>query len=286
MLSDRKTNLGGLHAMQLTVLVDNTTNKQNLPGLSFYLEDNETKLLFDFGESSLFLENAELMGINVFDVNYVVLSHGHHDHSWGLKHLLQKARYRPFRHSAPILLAHPLAFHSRIKENKELGLNIPIDNLANYFTISKSALPVWLTDRIVFLGQIQRQFTYEGTHSIGQIMTENGIENDFMYDDTALAYKSSQGLVIITGCSHSGISNIVEQAKFICNDDRIHTIIGGFHLRNPSYEQLSGTLDYLNKANVQSLYACHCTDLSSRIFLAQLGNLKEVTVGLTLEFPV
>lgn len=274
--------------MQLTVLVDNTTNKQNLKaeaGLSLYIKDNETIILFDTGESSLFLENAELLGINVFDVNYVVLSHGHHDHSWGLNHLLQKDRYSPLRHSAPILLAHPLAFHSRIKENRELGLNIPIENLANFFTISKSALPVWITDRIVFLGQIQRQFTYEGTHSIGQIMTENGIENDFMYDDTALAYKSSQGLVIITGCSHSGISNIVEQAKVICKDDRIHTIIGGFHLRNPSYEQLSGTLDYLNKANVQTLYACHCTDLSSRIFLAQLGNLKEVTVGLTLEFP-
>ncbi|QJW45498.1 MBL fold metallo-hydrolase [bacterium BFN5] len=274
--------------MQLTVLVDNTTNKQNLKaeaGLSFYIKDNETTILFDTGESSLFLENAELMGINVFDVNYVVLSHGHHDHSWGLNHLLQKDPYSPLRHSAPILLAHPLAFHSRIKENKELGLNIPIENLANFFTISKSALPVWLTDRIIFLGQIQRQFPYEGKHSIGHIMMENGIEDDLMYDDTALVYKSSQGLVIITGCSHSGISNIVEQAKVICKDDRIHTIIGGLHLRNPSYEQLSGTLEYLSKANVQTLYACHCTDQSSRIFLAQLGNLKEVTVGLTLEFP-
>jgi 7,8-dihydropterin-6-yl-methyl-4-(beta-D-ribofuranosyl)aminobenzene 5'-phosphate synthase len=275
--------------MQLTVLVDNTTNRQNLKaeaGLSFYIEDRETKILFDTGESSLFLENAKFLDINVFDVNYIVLSHGHHDHSWGLNYLLQNDKNSSLRCSMPVLLAHPLAFNHRIKENKDLGLNMSEEDLGEFSILSKSTVPVWLTDRLVFLGEIERKFTYEGTHTIGQMITKNGIRDDFMHDDTALAYKSSQGLVIITGCSHSGICNIVEQAKVICKDDRIHTIIGGLHLRNPSSEQLIGTLDYFTKTNVQKLYACHCTDLSSRIYLAQLGNLHEVSVGLTLEFPI
>lgn len=276
--------------MRLTVLVDNTTNTQNLKaeaGLSIYIEDRNTKILFDTGESSLFLENAGRLGINLPAANYVVLSHGHHDHSWGLNYLLPLyAKAHGKMPTTPVLLAHPLAFSRRIKEDQELGLNITEQTLANYFTIQKSSFPVWITDRLVFLGEINRQFAFEGTSSIGQIIKNNVTEADFMQDDTALAYKSSQGLVIITGCSHSGICNIVEQAKQICQDNRILAIIGGLHLRKPSAEQLDGTIAYINQTNVANLYACHCTDQPSRIALAQTGKLRELTVGQTLEFPL
>ncbi|MEG6584868.1 MBL fold metallo-hydrolase [Dendrosporobacter sp. 1207_IL3150] len=271
--------------MKLTILVDNTTTAQNLKaeaGLSIYIEDTETKVLFDLGESSLFLENAQKLGINLFDLNYIVLSHGHHDHSWGLNHLLPF--YEQANTKKTTILAHPLAFQSRIKENKEIGLNIPVEKLNNAFLIQKSTSPIWINDRLVFLGDIERRYKYEGMHSIGTITTNGRVEADYMQDDTALAYKSNQGLIIITGCSHSGIGNIVEQAKEVCKDTRVHTIIGGLHLCKPSYEQLNGTLEYLDKTNVHALYACHCTDLSSRIFLSKLGNIQEVSVGLTLEF--
>lgn len=275
--------------MKLTILVDNTTTTRNLKaeaGLSIYIEDRTSKILFDTGESSLFLENARQLGINLFDLNYLVLSHGHHDHSWGLNHLLPL--YTPADKSlptAPVLVAHPLAFQRRVKEKQELGLNIAEETLANFFTIQKSSVPVWITDRLVFLGEINRQFEFEGTNTIGQIIKNNVAEPDFMQDDSALAYKSTQGLVIITGCSHSGICNVVEQAKQICQNDRVLTIIGGLHLRKPSAEQLNGTIAYLSQTNVEKLYACHCTDQPSRIALSQLGNLCETTVGLTLEFP-
>jgi 7,8-dihydropterin-6-yl-methyl-4-(beta-D-ribofuranosyl)aminobenzene 5'-phosphate synthase len=274
--------------MKLTILVDNTTTTRNLKaeaGLSVYIEDRTSKVLFDTGESSLFLENARQLGINPLDNTYIVLSHGHHDHSWGLKYLLplytQAGETTP---TPPVLLAHPLAFNRRVKEKQELGLHIAEETLANLFTIQKSRVPVWITDRLVFLGEINRQFTFEGTNTIGQIIKNNAAEPDFMQDDSALVYKSTQGLVIITGCSHSGICNIVEQAKKICQDDRMVAIIGGLHLRKPSAEQLNGTIAYLSQMNVEKLYACHCTDQPSRIALAQLGNLQEVAVGLTLDF--
>ncbi len=274
--------------MKLTVLVDNTTNTRDFKaeaGFSLYIEDQETSILFDTGSSSLFLENAHKIGIDLSKVGYIVLSHGHYDHTWGLKHLLNMYKnVNSLPASKAIFLTHPLAFNQRTKDNKEMGCNVTETELTDFFSIKKSKVPVWITDKLVFLGEIERNFPYEGNHTIGQIIKNGIAAPDSMEDDTALAYKSSQGLIIITGCSHSGICNIVEQAKKICQDERIVAIIGGLHLRKPPIEQLSGTIAYLRQANVQQLYACHCTDQPSRIALAQLGNLQEVGVGLTLEF--
>ncbi|MBN1222691.1 MAG: MBL fold metallo-hydrolase, partial [Candidatus Aminicenantes bacterium] len=111
-----------------------------------------------------------------------------------------------------------------------------------------------------------------------------GVEPDRLLDDTALAYKSPQGLVVITGCSHSGICNIVEQAKRLCKEERILDIVGGLHLLNPSIEQLQGTLEYMKHLNPKEMHACHCTDLNSKIALSRVANLKEVGVGLILEY--
>lgn len=88
----------------------------------------------------------------------------------------------------------------------------------------------------------------------------------------------------ITGCSHSGICNIVEYAKKVCNEEDVDNIIGGFHLLKPSDEQLSCTLEYLKKLKPNEVHACHCTDLHSKIALAKAVKLSEVGVGLTLEF--
>jgi 7,8-dihydropterin-6-yl-methyl-4-(beta-D-ribofuranosyl)aminobenzene 5'-phosphate synthase len=275
--------------LKLTVLVNNNTTMRNLKaedGLSLYIEDHGTKILFDTGCSALFLENAHKLGINLWATKYIVLSHGHYDHTWGLKHLLKLYDSSGMPTTKPILLTHPLSFRRRTKDNKELGCNVTEAELAESITVHKSNSPVWLTKQLVFLGEIKRKFSYEGNHTIGQIIKNGNVEaDDTIDDDTALAYKSSQGIVIITGCSHSGICNIVEQAKEICHDDRILAIIGGFHLRKPSSEQLSSTIAYLKQANIKNLYACHCTDQPSCIALAQLGNLCEVTVGLTLQFP-
>ena len=272
--------------MQITVLVDNTTNTQYLKaeaGYSVYLVDGKTKILFDTGETSLFLENAQRLGINLGDLDYIVLSHGHHDHSRGLNYLLPL--YTENKETRPVLLCHPQAFIRRIKNDQELGIDLTEDSLNASFTIKKSSEPFWITERLVFLGEIKRKFSFEGLNSLGQIVKDKTFEPDHLPDDTAIAYKSAQGLVIITGCSHSGICNIIEQAKEICQEKRILAVIGGLHLLKPSAEQLNNTYKYLRKSNIDKLYACHCTDLSSRIALAQIGNLQEVCVGLTRTFP-
>ena len=120
---------------------------------------------------------------------------------------------------------------------------------------------------------------FEAKKALGKIM-ENGAEkDDFLFGDSALAYKSPGGLVIITGCSHSGICNIVEQARRICGEDRVLDIAGGLHWLDPSVQQLQGALDYLRALRPGSVHAGHCTDLRSKIALSRVVELKEVGVG-------
>lgn len=105
-----------------------------------------------------------------------------------------------------------------------------------------------------------------------------------MKDDSALVYKSPDGLVIITGCSHSGICNIIEYSKKVCGDNRIIDVIGGFHLIQPSPIQSEGTLDYFKNQKINAIHPCHCTNLEYKIKLSKYSSVKDVGVGLSLNF--
>jgi len=278
--------------MKLTVLVDNNTIIDRYflaePGVSLYIEQGGKRILLDVGYSDVFIKNAQKMNIDLRTLDYVVLSHGHLDHTWGLDPLVRlytESNIEGLPHKRPTTLAHPLAFFSKtIDDLKEVGSFISRDKLSKHFAIELSKNPVWLTDRLLFLSEIERKNDFEGKKPIGSIMKPSGEEPDYLYDDTALVYKSPQGLVIITGCSHSGICNIVEQAKKLCKEERVIDIVGGLHLLNPSKEQLRGTLEYMKKLNPKQMHACHCTDLNSKIALSKVVNLKEVGVGLVLEY--
>jgi len=102
-------------------------------------------------------------------------------------------------------------------------------------------------------------------------------------DDTALVYKSKNGIYIISGCSHSGICNIVEYAKQVCKDNRVLGIIGGFHLFEVT-EQVNKTIDYLKQNNLNELYPCHCTSFAVRAEIHKNLPVKEVGVGLEINW--
>jgi 7,8-dihydropterin-6-yl-methyl-4-(beta-D-ribofuranosyl)aminobenzene 5'-phosphate synthase len=278
--------------MKLTVLVDNNTLIDRYflaePGISLYIEQGGKRILLDVGYSDIFMINAQKMNIDLRALDYVVLSHGHLDHTWGLDPLVRlytESGIEGIPHKKPTILAHPLAFFSKTDADiKEIGSLISQNKLSKHFSVKLSKNPLWLTERMLFLGQIERNNDFECKKPIGSILKPDGAEPDYLYDDTALVYKSPQGLVIITGCSHSGICNIVEQAKRLCSEERVIDIIGGLHLLDPSKEQLQGTVEYMKKLNPEQMHACHCTDLQSKIALSKVVNLKEVGVGLVLEY--
>ena len=278
--------------MKLTVLVDNNTliGRRLLgePGLSMYLETDDKRILFDAGYSDAFIRNAAKLNINLSDLDFVVLSHGHYDHTWGLIHLVERFSdtiNSGIEHLQPVLIAHPHALSSKVSHiGSEKGSLLSEDRLGQYFDLRLSREPVWLTDNLVFLGEIERKNNFETTSQAGTMAIDSIDFADLIIDDSALAFRSDQGLVIITGCSHSGICNIVDYAKKITKSDKVIDIIGGFHLLNPLKARLEGTTKYLKKLKLNAIHACHCTDLDSKIALSKVADLKEVGSGLTIEY--
>lgn len=280
--------------MRLTVLVDNNTLIDRYftgePGLSYLIEANNVKILFDVGYSDVFLKNAAAMGISLLDVAYLVLSHGHLDHTWGLGDLVKRyteAAIEKIPFKRPAVVAHPLVFETKQKDEfGEFGSLMSAKKLSHHFDITFSKGPYWITEELVFLGEIERKNDFEARGSMGTVHiddSEVGVA-DHLTEDSALVYKSGEGLVVITGCSHSGICNIVEYARVVCGEERVVDIIGGFHLQGPSEEVLAKTCGYMKQLNPREVHACHCTDLLSKVALAGVVNLKEVGVGLTLEY--
>ncbi len=269
--------------MRLTVLVDNQAarNLRAEWGLSIFIEADNQKCLFDVGASDLFLANAALLKINLRDLDYLILSHGHWDHTWGLEGILKL--YLAAASNKPSLVAHPLALLPKFRDNgTEFGSLISESILTRNFKTIFSKEPVWLTENLVYLGEIERKI--EKNRAMGKALNSSVLTDDFLWDDTALVYKTHRGLVIITGCSHSGICNIVSRAQTVCREERVLDIIGGFHLLNPDAGQLQETVAYFTKLNPSVLHPCHCTSLTSKITLARTAEVKEVMVGLQLEY--
>ncbi len=278
--------------LELSVLVDNNTlidrYFQGEPGVSYHIQDGSTRVLFDVGYSDVLIRNAEKMGIHLLDLDSVVLSHGHLDHTWGLYHLIKlytEARMEKLDCDNPTLVAHPSAFLTRtVGGIPEIGSLISEDKLSCHFNMRLSREPLWLTDNLVFLGEIERTNDFEAVAPIGKILQDGTEKDDYVLDDSALVYTSPEGMVIITGCSHAGICNIIEYAKKICGDDRVVDIIGGFHLLGTSYEQLQGTSEYMKELQPETVHAAHCTDLNSKIMLSQVVDIMDVGVGLRLVY--
>ena len=277
----------------LTVIVDNTTlgdhDYYGEAGLSFLLETAGKKVLFDTGLSGLFLSNATKMGIEVLEVNVLVLSHGHIDHTGGLSALV-----RHLAHAAPEgrlprvpqLIAHPRCFWQKEKEGRKNGSAVSEEEARQQFALTLSDRPVWITDDLVFLGEIPRKFAFERTDPGKRMIyrPDGKPEPDELLDDSALVYRSDEGLVIITGCSHAGICNITEYAREVCGERKVRDIIGGFHLISPGPERMNKTVAYLGGLSLEALHACHCTSLPARIALAACCPVQEVGVGMKLEW--
>ncbi len=278
--------------MKLTILVDNNTIVDRFylgePALSVLIEAENKKILLDTGYSDVFLKNAAKMNINLLDIDELLISHGHNDHTMGLipyiKYIMEK-KDEDLKLKKPILRMHPYALIPKIDSKiGNIGMMISEKELNHHFKVIKSTTPVHITERLVFLGEIERQNDYEKVENPAKTTVNEREVDDILLDDTALVYKSHKGLVIITGCSHSGICNICSYAKKVCEDDRIIDIIGGLHLQNPPSERLNKTIRYLKDSNVKQLHACHCTDLKSKIAIGKEIPVIEVGAGMVIKF--
>ncbi|MDD5946024.1 MAG: MBL fold metallo-hydrolase [Clostridia bacterium] len=266
--------------MKLTVLIDNNTYIDRYylgePAVSYYIEDGGRKILFDAGYSGAFIKNAEAMGIHLEELTDVVISHGHNDHTGGLTELM-KTEFT----GRPIFTAHPDVFLKRSFEGLDIGCPISEAEVSDKFDMRLTDRPVKITDNIIFLGEIPS--VHEKRYEIGTAVKDGKETGDSIMDDSALACMTEDGIYIVTGCSHSGICNIIERAKQVCRCERVIGIIGGMHLFETD-ERSRQTIDFIKKENPKELYPCHCTSFKVKAEMDRSISVTEVGVGLKLEW--
>lgn len=267
--------------MKIKVLLDNNTYIDQYyfgePAVSYYIEIDDRKILFDTGYSDILIKNANAMGIDLNSVTDIVLSHGHNDHTNGLVHLKEEIDLSKIR-----LVSHPLCFQPKSEGTENIGSPYSaqeISKMCNYVPATK---PYRISDNCVFLGEVPAFNDFEKRRKMGTTVIDGKTADDLVFDDSALVCNTKEGIFIITGCSHSGICNIVEYSKQVCNCGRVAGVLGGFHLFDCDC-RLSDTIQYLKNTLSGTLYPCHCVSLQAKAEMMKYVDVKEVGVGLSIE---
>lgn len=266
--------------MKLIVLVDNNTLIDQYflaePAVSYYIEDGNERILFDTGYSDVLIHNANKLHIDLNQVTKIVFSHGHNDHTGGFQFLKNQCDL-----SHVELIAHPDAFRPKKEKDEYISSNLTEEMVNRSCTLTLSKLPIAISENIVFLGEVPQMNSFEVRAPIGRQEIGYNQYDDYVLDDSALVYKGEDGLFIITGCSHSGICNIIEYAKKVCNNRNVLGVIGGFHLFDLDSRSKS-TIQYFLDSNISKLYPCHCVSFKVKAEINSHIPIDEVGVGLSI----
>ena len=253
--------------MKVVVLAENTSTNENLScehGLSLYIETGNYKILFDMGQTNLFAENANKLGIDLSEVDIAVLSHGHYDHGGGLKTFLE------INKKAPVYISK-YAFEPHYNgTEKYIGLDV---------SLQKSERIVYTDDVIEIAKGLTlyhcnaREKSYDlGSFGLTKKMGNAFVPDDFLHEQY-LCIEENGKKILFSGCSHKGILNIVEWFK-------PEILVGGFHFSKlPLDETLEGFAKRLDEYDVM-YYTCHCTGIEQHQFMKKsMKNLSYIAVG-------
>jgi len=279
--------------MKVTLLMENTSlftkylNAEH--GFSAWIEDEDIKVLYDFGFSDKFLKNAEDLDIDLRTVDYIILSHCHRDHSGGLKYLIkyyeEHAMYR-----RPILLVSEEGIFAKrynFTKNHASGFDLSREVLEKHFELRISADPVKLTSRLWFMGKTALSNDFEHTSpQVAKKLVQNQWVDDVVDEDTQLCYlhKNKSDVSVVAACAHYGICNIMEYAKTITGASHINTYLGGSHLRidEVKQSQLDKTCAYVAHEHIDNFYIGHDTDLHCKLALWNTTPSIEMGVGMVV----
>jgi 7,8-dihydropterin-6-yl-methyl-4-(beta-D-ribofuranosyl)aminobenzene 5'-phosphate synthase len=229
-----------------------------------YHGEEKHTILFDTGYTNIGVpHNLELLNVDLNEIEAIAVSHGHMDHTGSLYAVLDKM-------SAPVpVVVHPDAFLSPRYFGLDDGrkLLFPLILVKEKFEdrnaeIIESRTPKLLADDMVMVtGQVERVTAFEKGLPNAQMERNGKIEKDLILDDQALVINlKGKGLVVIAGCSHAGIINTILYAGKMTGVEKVHTVLGGFHLSGPIFEPIiEETIKEFKKMAPEVLVPMHCT---------------------------
>ncbi len=276
--------------LHLAIVCENTVGRPILAcgehGFSCLVKTSSGSWLFDTGSGETLLNNLAALDYDVNQIEGVILSHGHYDHSGGLLPLLKRSGPLP-------VYSHSQIFSDRFWQGKheEREISLPYQreeleaagaSFKHFDTITQIA------PGLHFSGAIPRNSPLEkgDPHLVRPLSDGRGWGVDDFVDDAALAIETSKGLVILLGCAHSGLINTVEHFRCELDNADIHMIIGGTHLGPASDEQFVATVEYLKQLKFDRLGVSHCTGqiraaqlyahFPNKVFFANVGTTVTV----------
>lgn len=248
--------------IKITTLVENTQGENSAlkttHGLSFFIEINNKFYLFDTAQDDLVVKNAAELGYDLNNLEKVIISHNHYDHGGGLKSLI--SNFGPQE-----IVLHEEFFKEKydVKRKKKRYLGIEYDRKTLLKTgseiqeISKDIS--YLNENIFIAANFKRKNSFEKINKRFNIKEDNKLSLDYFKDEIALGIESSKGLIILLGCSHPGVVNMISSIIEKTRNNKIHYILGGTHLIEGDEERINKTLDYLKTLDVDYLGFSHCT---------------------------
>jgi len=277
--------------IKITTITENTVptgfGQLGEHGLSFLIEYGDRNILLDTGQGLALANNAIRMGADLKKTDTVVLSHGHYDHTGGLKTLMNLgAKYE--------LIAHPDVFSEKLAMHPKLGF-IPIGAPLKRDALEESGVrirlgtePVEVAKGVTATGEIPMKTEYEKIEPM-LFVREGGKEiPDPIADDQALIIDADEGLVVLFGCAHRGIINTLTKIQEITGKEKIHTVIGGLHLERAPEAQIAKTIAALGKYEPRSIQPAHCSGARAvtQLMSAFGGRVTPCNVGNTLIFNI
>ena len=247
--------------MEITTLIENkegVCGLQNEFGLSFLIKDEDKTFIFDTGKTGEFVKNADKLNINLKDVKDMVLSHSHFDHTGGVKTFTEKCNNHYTLHVNKTFFEEKHRITEDIHEF--LGNNFDEKYLLNHgvkihylenneYKISKN---ITLHTNFKPVNNFETPTRYYFRKIYDNYILDN------MEDEIAAAMETEKGLLIICGCSHIGIANIVENIRQRTGK-KIYGIVGGLHLTKASDERMEAVLNYFKETGIEFFAVSHCT---------------------------
>lgn len=260
--------------VKITILCENTTylpETKGEHGFSAFIETDNGNYLFDTGQGLSLINNALCMDKDLRSIQKVFLSHSHYDHTGGLFDLLKIKKTCE-------VVAHPDVFLKRfwIGEKDEEVVKRPIGMRPDMESLEASGAEFILErqfhqvgEGLFLTGEIPRLTDFEkgDPHLFAYINGE--LVFDPILDDQSLVIETERGLIVILGCAHSGMINILKYIIEKAAKDRIYSVIGGTHLGSCSIEQLEKTIEALKEYDVERIGLSHCTGMRASLRLAQ-----------------
>lgn len=252
-----------LMELKITTLIENNPDNQNKlcfeHGLSLLIEADGKRILFDTGQSGDFIKNAKILNQNLTKLDWVLISHGHYDHSGGFEKLVEKVN------RIPELIVGAEFFKPKYKilSDNEYKYN---GNAFDEEYISKNNLPLkkvkedieYLTENIIVFHHFKRSNDFEKRNNNFFIKENSSYIPDEFDDEICLGIVTEKGLIVIVGCSHVGAVNILDTISKKVSMP-IYAIIGGTHLIEADELRMQKTIDAFKERNLQLLAVSHCT---------------------------